>query len=296
MISPQTRAPWALAPPKPMTNLPDHFSFSSMSTAQQCLRKWRFHYIDKAHPEFLSSSLLFGIAVHTAVQSAHQTRLNGRQPGMQTVMEAYEESWKETASDQDIRFGKNEDAAKMRDMARSLFGQFLEQVEPGLDRILAIEEQLSLTIPGMWVPVVGRLDLLTETDDCLIVVDTKTARNSFTDKVPVATGQLALYAEAMSPMASELDKPFKGRFVVFRKLKSPKIEVVDVPVRATEKAHAVAMVKSWWQLITAAEKANAFPQNPGPFCKGCQYKDRCARESVPCPTDLGQAIAQGRMR
>lgn len=284
MISPQIRAPWALAPPKSKANLPDHFSFSSMTTAQQCLLKWKYHYIDSAAPEFLSSSLLFGIAIHSAVQSAHQTRLNGRQPGIQTVMDAYEKSWKETAGNQDIRFGKNEDAAKLRDMAKSLFGQFMEQVEPGLDRILAIEEQVSLKIPGMSVPVVGRLDLLTETEDHLIVVDHKTARNSFTDKVPVAAAQLALYAKAMKPVARQLRKPQKGRFVVFRKLKAPKIEVVDVPIRDTERSGAVAMVRSWWRLIEVASKASAFPKNPGPFCKACEYRIRCATEDVSCPT------------
>lgn len=284
MISVKPRATRPVAETPPSTGLPPHFSFSSMSAAQQCLRKWRYHYLDKVQREFISSSLLFGIAIHTGVQEAHQTRLNGHTPNFRSVMSAFERSWQESVGDQEIRFAKDEDKPKLCDMAKCLFKQFLELVEPGLDQILAIEEQLSLRIPGMSVPVVGRLDLLVEHEEYLVVVDTKSARNSFNDKVPVATGQLALYSQALTSLACDLDKPFKGRFVVFRKLKAPKIEVVDVPLRVSDKVNVIAMVKAWWQLIEAAHKAKTFPPNPGPFCRNCEYQTRCAAEDVSCPT------------
>ena len=60
--------------------LPTHFSYSAMSTFQDCPRKWAYLYLHDAPREFVGASLLMGGSLHVAVECLHHDRLAGRAP------------------------------------------------------------------------------------------------------------------------------------------------------------------------------------------------------------------------
>ena len=57
--------------------LPTHFSYSAMSTFQDCPRKWAYAYLSDAPREFVGASLLMGGSLHVAVECLHHYRQAG---------------------------------------------------------------------------------------------------------------------------------------------------------------------------------------------------------------------------
>lgn len=45
----------------------DYLSYSAVRTFQSCPLKYRFRYVDGLHEDSVSSSLIFGSAIHAAV-------------------------------------------------------------------------------------------------------------------------------------------------------------------------------------------------------------------------------------
>lgn len=270
--------------------LPEHFSFSSLSLFQQCPRKWAYTYLMDAEKEFVPAALAFGSALHRGVEALHWAVLSGSPARFEDAWAAYEASWTDECAVTAVLFGADEDRAFYDRMARVLLENYCEQHLPGLGRILAIEESVRVELPAIGVPVVGRLDLLVEGAQELLLVDFKTSQKAF-DAAKLRQGalQLAVYAQALGELAESLEKPLRGRFVVLRKLLKPRIEVVDLPLDDAQVERMAPLAGEIWRLIRAAHSARAFPPLPGWSCKGCPFQARCQRETG--APNLGQVEA-----
>lgn len=270
--------------------LPEHFSFSSLSLFQQCPRKWAYSYLMDAEKEFVPAALAFGSALHRGVEALHWAVLSGNPARFEDAWAAYEASWAEEGAVTAVRFTADEDRAFYDRMARVLLENYCEQHLPRLGRILAIEESVRVELPAIGLPLVGRLDLLVEEAQELVLVDFKTSQKGF-DEAKLRQGalQLAVYAQALGELAESLEKPLRGRFVVLRKLLKPRIEVVDVPLDDAQVERLAPLAGETWRLIRAAHSARAFPPLPGWSCKGCPFQARCQLETG--APNLGQVEA-----
>ena len=87
-------------------------------------------------------------------------------------------------------------------------------------RIIGVEEELrGRLIPGL-PDLLGRVDLLVETENTIDIVDFKSSRSSWSDDhVTEAAGQLLLYSELARPLAD--GKPIRTSFAVLTKTKTP---------------------------------------------------------------------------
>lgn len=266
--------------PSPAGLLPEHFSFSSMSVFQQCPRKWAYTYQWSAPREFSPAALVFGAGLHHALETLHLARLDGSTPSLEAAWSSYEQTWAEEGAVQPIRFGPEEDRTFYDRMARPLLAQYFEAHLMAWPRLLAIEESVRIALPNLDVPMVGRLDLLVEEAQELVLVDFKTSQKPFDgEKLRQGALQLAVYAQGLGEVAAVLEKPLKGRFVVLRKLLKPRIEVAEIALDESCLNHMALMVGETWRLIRAAHAASAFPPNPGWGCKGCPFQERCQMET-----------------
>src|SRR5579884_2263707 len=91
----------------------DHLSWSGMQTYKQCPRKFQFRYISKAPEEQTASALVYGGAIHQAIESIHEARLAGSGiPKAATLLKRFEAAWNEAvAAKPMITFAKREDVA-----------------------------------------------------------------------------------------------------------------------------------------------------------------------------------------
>ena len=250
----------------------DYVSWSAISTFRTCPLKYRFRYIDGLPEESVSSALVFGSGIHSAVEQHYQAILSGEeQPDVERLMFAYRSAWLPHDPDA-IQFGSTETRASLDALATRMLTAFLNSPAASVQgRVLGVEEE----IRGMLVEGVpdlyGRVDLLTEDSDTLVVTDIKTSRGRWSpEQVEDSGEQLLLY----SHLASEISpgKKIATRFLVLTKTKEPVIgehvrEVEPVAVKRT-----LAGVERVWRAI---ESGVFYPAPSVMSCSSCGYRAAC---------------------
>jgi ATP-dependent helicase/DNAse subunit B len=95
----------------------DYISWSSVSTFQACPLKWYFRYALGLPEKIVSSSLVFGGAIHHAVELHYRELLAGNPaPDLDTLLAEYQDGWRERDLDT-IKFGKGEDVNTLGGLA-----------------------------------------------------------------------------------------------------------------------------------------------------------------------------------
>ena len=181
----------------------DYLSYSAVSSYQRCPLAFYFHYVEGLPETTVSSSLVFGGAVHRSFEHHFNELLAGAEPpSLEALMGEYEAAWQGYDA-KTIRFGKDEQRDGLTSLAQRMLAAFQASslVRPeGI--ILGVEEELRGQIVMNCPDILGRLDLVVETTDELIVTDLKTAKSRWSqDQVEESSGQLLLYSELARSLA-----------------------------------------------------------------------------------------------
>jgi putative RecB family exonuclease len=250
----------------------DYISWSALSTFRTCPLKYKFRYVDGLPDESVSSALVFGTGIHTAVEQHYQAILSGEEkPDVERLMFAYRASW--LGHDPDaIQFGSSETRASLDALAARMLTAFLANPAASVQgRVLGVEEEVKgLLIPG--VPdLYGRVDLLTEDSDSLMVTDIKTSRGKWSaEQVEDSGEQLMLYAH----LASEISpgKKIATRFLVLTKTREPQVEEHTREVNPAAVKRTLAGVERVWRAI---ESGVFYPAPSTVGCASCGYRAAC---------------------
>lgn len=258
----------------------DHLSWSGMQTYKQCPRRFHFRYIARVPEEQTGSALLYGGAIHRAVESVHEARIAGQEiPDAEALLEQFDSAWREaTASKPAITFGKGEDAASLKDQAQRTLEAYRIHVIETANRkteVLAIEHQARFPLlnDSDAPPIEARLDLIERDGDELVITDFKTSRGSWNDdKIEANLGQVVLYAHAIMPIVRE----FKARrvvtkFIVLPKLKTAKVQVLTPRPEQSDVVRLKETAADVWHGI----KSNVFPRTESWACKTCPFRMAC---------------------
>lgn len=252
----------------------DYLSWSAVSTYQQCPLRYRFKYVDGLPEETVSSSLIFGGALHAAAEHHYRERLAGNPPPNRSVLlDVFWCHWHDRSESQ-IQFARGEDHAALGELAErslKLFQHSGLAEPPG--RIVGVEEQLQAPlIPGcpdlrVW------LDLLYLTDDALVVCDLKTSRSRWSAaQVEQASGQLLLYGELARSLAP--DRDVRLEFAVITKTKTPCVERHEVDAGEQQVAQMQKVVEQVWRAI----ESESFYPTPSPLaCASCPFQEPCRK-------------------
>ena len=250
----------------------DYISWSAISTFRTCPLKYKFRYVDGLPEESVSSALVFGTGIHSAVEQHFQAILSGEeQPDIEQLMFAYRSAWLPHDPDT-IQFGSTETRASLDALAARMLAAFLASPAASVQgRVLGVEEE----IRGMLVQGVpdlyGRVDLLTEDSDSLVVTDVKTSRGKWSQEQVEDSGeQLLLY----SHLASEISpgKKIATRFLVLTKTKEPVVEEHTREVEPAAVKRTLAGVERVWRAI---ESGVFYPAPSTVGCAGCGYRTAC---------------------
>jgi putative RecB family exonuclease len=250
----------------------DYVSWSALSTFRTCPLKYKFRYVDGLPEESVSSALVFGSGIHSAVELHFQANLSGEeQPDVERLMFAYRSAWLPHDPDA-IQFGSSETRASLDALATRMLTAFLASPAASVQgRVLGVEEE----IRGMLVEDVpdlyGRVDLLTEDADTLVVTDMKTSRGRWSPAQVEDSGeQLLLY----SHLASEVSpgKKLKTRFLIVTKNKEPTVEAHTRDVQPAAVTRTLAGVERVWRAI---ESGAFYPAPSTMNCASCGYRAAC---------------------
>ncbi len=250
----------------------DYVSWSAISTFRTCPLKYRFRYIDGLPEESVSSALVFGTGIHTAVEQHFQAILSGEeQPDVDRLMFAYRSAWLPHGPDA-ISFGSTETRASLDALAGKMLTAFLNSPAASVQgRVLGVEEEIRGMLVAGVPDLFGRVDLLTEDSDSLVITDIKTSRGKWSpEQVEDSGEQLLLY----SHLASEISpgKKVATRFLVLTKTREPQIEEHIREVEPGNVKRTLAGVEWVWRAISAG---NFYPAPSLVGCAGCGYRAAC---------------------
>lgn len=252
----------------------DYISYSAISTYQRCPLKFYFSYVAGLEPEFKSSALIFGAAIHAAVEEHFMRLLEGRSaPSLDDLLVVFDRSW-QRESTIPIRYGKTETVDSLRDLAGRMLKAFTESELSKLDsHLLGVEETLRGSIGDDCPDLLGRIDLIAQSPDALRIVDFKTSRSAWNDaSVQDASTQQLLYSELVQPLADSLNLPVRIEWVVLTKTKNPGVTryALDPDPRQIQRARS--MVRSVWRVI---RDGHFYPNPSTANCVSCPYKSAC---------------------
>lgn len=252
----------------------DYISHSAISTYQQCPLRYYFTYVERLPEETVAASLVFGGAVHAAIEHHFRELLVGNDPPtVDAMLDAYHAEWKQRGTGE-VQFGKEGTRDSLDSLASKMLSSFQasDASQPN-GQIIAIEDELrEPLLPG--VPdLLARIDLLVDAGDELIVTDFKTARSRWSrDQADDSAGQLLLYAELVRRLLP--GKSLRLHFTVLTKTKEPAVdqhEVEHAPARIQRSLHTVDRV---WRAISEEH----FYPAPSPMnCPSCPFREPCRR-------------------
>lgn len=257
-------------------SLPDHLSWSQVSTMRSCPQKFFYSYIARPPKDFIASSMKFGSAIHTGLEHFFRSRMEGAKVDHQAMLEAYQNAWRqEDEPGVPIRFNKNEDEATLQSTAEGMFKAFLQgpMAEiPG--EIIGIEESFRSPLSDDLPDVVARVDLIYAHGGSIHLVDFKTSRSRWNPaKVAEAADQLRLYEILSSDISG--DTPVELHFGVLTKAKKPVFELCDVPPPESHVTNVLHICDTFRQLYSAMKAGNFYPAPSPQNCATCPFKSRC---------------------
>lgn len=251
----------------------DYISYSAVRTFQGCPLRYQFRYLDGLPEECVSSSLVFGSAIHSAVEYFYQQQLAGEDaPDLDTLLDLYQQSWRDRPEGQ-VQFGKTETADSLHQLADRMLAAFLESdlTQPE-GRIIGVEEELRGELTPNLPDLLGRVDLIFETDDAVVIRDFKTSRSAWNDhQAEDQSDQLVLYADLVR--RSIPGKQLKLQFSVITKAKNPKVQLLEAAFDEAKLDRTKQVVENVWSAI---ESGHFYPA-PSPLqCPGCGFRNQCA--------------------
>ncbi len=138
-------------------------------------------------------------------------------------------------------------------------------------QILAVEEELRGPVVDGCPDILGRVDLIVDTGNALVVSDWKTARSRWShEQAEDAAEQLILYAELAKDFAP--GKPLKLEFVILTKTKEPVVDRHLMPVAPAQVNRTKRVVENVWRAI---DSGNFYPAPSAMNCPSCPYREQC---------------------
>src|SRR5687768_1927045 len=85
----------------------DYISFSAISLYQRCPLAYRFKYLDNLPEAVVSSSLVLGGAIHSAVEHHFNELMAGNPaPHLDTLLDVFWQAWRRRGEEATIQLGK----------------------------------------------------------------------------------------------------------------------------------------------------------------------------------------------
>lgn len=245
------------------------FSFSRMTTFEQCARRYRYRYVDGVRDAFQSIEAFMGQQAHAALEWMFQERVQGRSPSDGAAVEFYTASFDKARTELGATLKVIKSDGKVEDYRRSGAGMVADfhrtRFLPDRMDTVGLEHHFVLDL-GEGRKFQGFIDRLARDESGLLhVIDYKTGGRPPFRFAGKDADQLQAYAVAMfdGTSADQLRltlEYLKGGATCHQDIRRE--ETVETRRRLAERVR------------TAAE-ATVFPTGPGVLCGWCGFNDLC---------------------
>ena len=226
-----------------------------------CPESWRRKYIAN-EPTYTTPALVFGSAIHGAIEK-HVT-------GEGALLDLWGQSWTKATEGQTVAWGIDTPEQHYNEGLRILGNEQIAYnlacLKPGQDdQGWLIERKVELRVPGVPIPIIGYIDIITEDG---IPGDFKTSSKSWTNDRAANEMQPLFYLAALN-QAGHTVPDWKFRHYTVVKTKTPKFESFEVSRKPGEVFFLFQMIRQIW---TAIER-EVFPPNPSGWKCSPEYCD-----------------------
>lgn len=164
-------------------------SASSIAKLMTCPEQFRLSYLLQRWGK-ASAATTLGNAYHYALQrNFEQKMFSDEDLPIRDVLDAYEEGWGK-ALDEDIAW-KKDDPGATKTLGMEMLKKYHYQLSPTVHPV-AVEERFEIPVPGVSLPLVGRIDVLEPGR----ILDRKTAKQGATKASPEWRVQGLVYMAA----------------------------------------------------------------------------------------------------
>jgi putative RecB family exonuclease len=249
---------------------PDAISVSQINLYLTCSLKYRFQYIDRLPRLVLSAGLVFGGAMHKALEWLHKERRNGRNPPLDEVLRVFEADWHAQLHDAEVVFPDDDSKEKLVHKGKELLSQYYHR-PPKPVRDAEVYFQLPLVNPStgeaLDIPLRGVIDLVNADDT---IDEFKTAAKRFALDALPDNIQLTAYSYAFELLYGH--PPRDLRLITFLRTKNPDI---DVQVTGRDKADYERLFNLGKEVLKAVRAGVFIPSRGCWLCKDCEYDPDC---------------------
>ncbi len=249
--------------------LPETFSFSRVTTFEQCPRRYRYRYLDGVREAFQSVEAFMGQQVHATVEWLYNQRMAGHEHAVEAAVGRYCTEFDKAhfasqpvvrviRDDMAVEHYRRSGAEMLADFHRCRFSaDSLETV--------AMERHFVLDM-GSGAPFQGYIDRLARDGAGIFhIIDFKTgarvpARFEGKDADQLDAYALALFTQTDADELVLMLEYLRTATVHTKRIRRSQIE--DVRTRLSAR-------------IAAARAATAFPPIPGSLCGWCGFNDLC---------------------
>lgn len=245
------------------------YSFSRVTTFEQCARRFRYRYLDGVKEGFQGVEGFMGKQVHSSLEWLYERRSAGTVPPVEEVVAFYCDEWDrclaaEAAPVRVVKSGVEMESYR-RAGAEMLTRFYRERFLS--DRLVTVANEYHFVVPvGSAYQFQGFIDrVATDANGLLHIIDYKTGSRVPKKFEGKEAQQLEAYAMAMFRQGEAeeielvLDFLKTGARLRRRVLRS---EADEIEVRIEQR-------------ISKAEEASVFPPAPGVLCGWCGYNDLC---------------------
>lgn len=251
-----------------------YLSHSSLSAYRTCPLRFYFRYVAGLPEEFVSSSLVFGGAIHAALERFFIDRLEDLPPpSIDMLLESYRAAWLSRDLGQ-VRFRDGESLESLQDLAKRMLEAFVVSSAVNAEgRLIGVEEEITRSVVQDCPDILARIDLIIDGGSEIVVRDFKTSRSKWSaDQLESEADQLLLYHEAVRDLAD--GRPIRLEFVVLTKTKSPSIDVHRVEPDLERIRWQHEAMRAVWRGIQAGV---FFPSPSTMACSTCSYRSACRK-------------------
>lgn len=266
--------------PTTRTSAPQlHVSYSQLFTYTLCPMKYAHNYVWATPPECRPLPMIFGRAVHYAVERYYRClQETGKSLPPPELEQAFTASFAQETkgSEIPIRLKKGESIAGAQALGTELLQLFHQQISP--QKIVAVELPFAVPVPdlanGGDLPyqLVGYFDLIESDEEAYLVGELKTSAQKYSSLKLAYDLQPTVYSYAMSRMkvaTSELS--CLVRYDVLVKTKTVTFEQYFVSRSISDHQRLIHLIN---QVMSAIEQ-RIFYRNLGWQCNDCQFKTAC---------------------
>ena len=243
------------------------YSYSRLSTFEQCSLKFKLRYIDKIVPKIEKSiEAHLGGVVHSTLEWIYSQVQEGNTPNIENTIDFYSKKWQEEYKEETLFIDKSLTQEHYFNKGVGFVIDYHTSNHPFDDNTIEIEKKILINIGEHKIQgFIDRLSYNLETNEYEIH-DYKTS-NSIPPKEKLEKDkQLALYCIAIKEeFGAEKEVKLIWHFLAYKK----KFEVKKTNEQLEE------LKKEILNLIKKIESTKEFQANKSPLCKWCEYRDIC---------------------